>query len=108
MVDGKSGTILRDTACRCRAPIVAPASFLGSFRRRRFRDQLQRFVDVDFARHFPKAGPRDVVVNLKAVPIDTSENIAKGIVGEAEQEVMLSADLPLGSSRYWEALRREW
>src|SRR5829696_4299327 len=55
------------------------------------RDELEGFFDEDFAGHFAERHARYVIVSRKALEIDLRQDVAEGVIGEAEEEVVLAA-----------------
>ena len=58
-------------------------------------DQFEGVLDQDFAGHFAERRLGDVFVALEAVEVDFGEDVAEGVVREAEEQVVLSLHVPL-------------
>jgi len=52
-------------------------------------EEFEALFDEDFA----EGGSDDVVVSLEAVVIDFGEDVAEGVIGEAEEEVVPAVHL---------------
>src|SRR3954454_3590424 len=72
---------------------VITVPFLSPLRRWPFVDEFQRLLDQDLAGHLAKRRARDVFVPRETLKIDLRQDVAEGVVGQAEQEVMLPAHL---------------
>ena len=74
---------------------VNPGTLFLVLRRRGISDQFQSILDEDLARHFPKRRAGHVFVALEAVEIDLGEDVAEGIVREAEKKRVVGVHFPL-------------
>ena len=57
--------------------------------------QLQALFDENLSGLLAQGRARDILIAREAVKIHFGQNIAKGIVGEAKEQVMRSGHLPL-------------
>src|SRR5690349_6157002 len=67
--------------------------------------QLEPFVDQDLAGHFAERRSGHIVVAREAVEVYFGQNIAEGVVGEAEEQVVGAAHFALNvEADVWQGL----
>src|SRR5262245_11610533 len=86
----------RAVTWRAFSPVTPPASFPRQvFRGRAFLDELERCIDENGPGAFAQACPGHVIVALEASIIFAGQNVAEGIIGQAEEKVVPAAHLAL-------------
>ena len=64
-------------------------------RQRGFPNELESLGDEDIAGALTQAGPRDIGIPLEAVIIFLGQDVAKRIIGQAKEQIVLAAHLAL-------------
>src|SRR5258706_14228485 len=70
-------------------------SSLPLLRCRRLRHETQRFLNVDLSCFLTETRAGHVVVDFETVPIHAREDVAEGVVGQSEQQIMFAAHVAL-------------
>ena len=64
-------------------------------RGRRLGDEAQRFFEVNLTGLFAKTSAGNIVIDLEAAPIHSREDVAEGVVRQAEEQVVFATHVSL-------------